>query len=281
MDWREIETSEFDDGKYNSKKNFSPFPGYLVSKEHPFTVCQFRINNDEHWCTTDNQSNLIESLKIMPSDWKYRTKQIVYKVNSSGYRTHEWKDIDWKNAIVMMGCSNTFGIGLADDEIAAVLLAEKTGRQIVNLGFPSSSIDLVLSNSVSLIENFGYPYSVIINWPDLARMRYYWNHGYTDLGAWTEPNTIENNVNLFDLWHNMYYSETNLLVRGFHISKAVKALFLNRTKYITYSNVEMSAHYTRADAYFPSDHSARDLRHPGYDVNLKVTEFLYGRLQNE
>lgn len=281
--WTDHQFNSLSDGKHNWENPEAPFPGYIANAEHPFTICNalgYEVNGvlSNEWSGTDGPKDFENNLISAPLDWKYRTKKVFYNVNSSKYRTHEWKDINWKDSIVLLGCSNTFGIGLAEDETYAYLLEKITGRQVVNLGFPSGSPDIMLNNASAVIEKFGSPYAVIVNWPPLDRMRYYTNKQYHELGVWTSEQDIADNVNLFSLWSTMFFNETNLLSRSYYISQAIRSMFLGRSRYFSFSYFEYSAHYTRSDAFFALNPTARDMLHPGFENSLEVAHHIYFKI---
>ena len=263
-----------DDGKYHAMSGVDPFPDYILDKRHPFNVYP-GVGSTREWDASDSHDRYLQNLKSAPTDWKYRTKKILYSVNSSGYRTYEWDKIDWQNAIVLLGCSNTFGVGLADDETISYLLEKETGRQVVNLGFPAGSPDRMLNNSSTLIDLFGAPYAVIINWPPLTRMCYYDLHEVHNLGSWTD----KSNKKMFAAWSTMFQDETNMLTRGYYVSKAIRSMFTNRSKYVTISYDQHSAHYARADNYFKLIPTARDLIHAGYENSIEVSQYINEKLK--
>ncbi|WP_272089261.1 alginate O-acetyltransferase AlgX-related protein [Nannocystis bainbridge] len=57
-------------------------------------------------------------------------------VNASGYRGPEWP-APQAGEIVVVGDSQVFGLGVADDETFSVGLAERTGRPVINAGVPT------------------------------------------------------------------------------------------------------------------------------------------------
>ncbi len=109
------------------------------------------------------------NLKIQSKDWPYRKKDVVYKLNSLGYRCPEFNTIDWRNAIVINGCSQTFGTGLAEDETITGQLQQLTNRPVINLGKNGASMMFMLVNNTLLEKNFPKPFCVINHWPSTWR----------------------------------------------------------------------------------------------------------------
>lgn len=271
-----------DDGKYNSINPKTKFPNYICNNDHPFLTIHYESttgSNIIEWMHTDSKDLYLSNLKTMPFNWRYRTKKVEYHLNSSGYRTHEWNKIDWKNAIVLLGCSNTFGIGLDEEETYATMLEHDTGRQVVNLGIPAGSTAAILANCSTLVSRYGIPYAVIINWPPLTRLRYYTQHTFYEVGHWTNEGNKANNADLFSIYFNMFADDTNTLVYNYYISQAASAMFNDRTKYITFSYIEESAHYMRADTYIQMYQTAREGIHPGVETSQETTKYLLSRLK--
>jgi hypothetical protein len=279
--WKEYTKSEFDDGKFNLEYARYSFPGYLDNDLYPFVFCRsltygFDGKTSNRFCGTDSPENFERNIKTQPADWRYRNKEIEYLVNSNGYRTREWEDINWKESIVIIGCSNTFGVGLAEDETISYFVEQSTGRQTINLGYPSGSNELILHNSLSLYEKFGAPYSVVLNWSTPDRFRCFEKNDYLDLGPWNHQ-TIEYAGELFKL---TTLDEYNIMCRNFYIGKTAKIIWQDRTKYIAVSYFDIASHYMRADNFFEIDNKARDLLHPGVDNSREVAEYIVDRLRN-
>jgi hypothetical protein len=294
-DWHATAKHKFDDEKFNAEivipkfsgtGDFWPpmFPGYLDNADHPFTYARSlnpKLNNTNKWCLGEAPEQFEESKKKMPASWKYATKEVEYKINSSGYRTREWKDIDWKNSIVILGDSCTFGVGLAEDETISHVLESKLKRPVINLGVPGCSNQQIINNCSTILNKFEVPYGVVINWSTSDRFRYYFKMGYHDVGPWDSHinNQPIDGVNISKLWQMTYFDRYNELCSAFHISRTAKALWKDRTRYVTISYFDYVAHYTRSDMFFKIQNTARDLAHPGYENSLEVAEYLKCKLK--
>ncbi len=89
------------------------------------------------------------------------SKNFTYSLNIQGYRDQEWKDIDWNNSIICLGCSHTFGVGVSQDKTIPAQLAKKLNISCVNLGIPGGCNFFSLINSAKLINNNIKPKAVI------------------------------------------------------------------------------------------------------------------------
>lgn len=94
--------------------------------------------------------------KRRAKDTKYYRKQtkqkITYSLNSQGYREQEWNSIDWNNSFVFIGCSHTFGVGVAYERTLPKLMQEKLGAYCVNLGIPGGNNYFSMINSAKIIN---------------------------------------------------------------------------------------------------------------------------------
>tara|TARA_X000000950_G_C13865944_1_gene640731 strand:- start:1154 stop:1873 length:720 start_codon:yes stop_codon:yes gene_type:complete len=118
-----------------------------------------------HW----SDKGLPDMLKNVPRDRE------LYKINSYGYRCQEWTPMpDGKKNVVVLGCSHTFGQGLAEDEHWVHFLSQHNTNRLRywNLGQPGASGDRIvrtLYGSEKLID----PRVVIVCWPDWSRREKY------------------------------------------------------------------------------------------------------------
>lgn len=257
-------------------------PSY-INPDHPFSVCpSLTIPGADglptnKFCSTDDQVKFLKNLKTQPENWRYRTKDVTYKVNSSGYRAKEWNTIDWKNAVVLLGCSCTFGVGQAEDETVHHFLEKILRRPIVNLGFPSGSNHLIIQNCLALIENFGYPYAVGVLWTPTDRFRFFGKDVSIDLGAWNSPllgnRLVEDGANLADLWAQRYMSPTNEAMELFYLAKTFKLLFKDRCKTGAISYFHNAAQISNSAKSVKIDNDARDLLHPGPKNSLESAKY--------
>ena len=248
----------------------------------------------KNYCGSDNYELLKKNIIHQPLEWKYGLKKITYRLNKSGFRTYEFKDIDWRNCIVLLGCSNTFGIGVDEDETLSYFLEKLTNKQVVNLGMGGISNDVIIEKLNIIINKFEIPTNIIINWTSPDRFRYYLKNKFIDCGNWiTEESERElqknqlfgkelETVNLNTLYYNLNAIETNIYFKMRNLSNISKALSKNNFNLITFSCFPDAAYYSESDYFFPDDskvNKARDLIHPGSDYNQIVAETIVGKLK--
>jgi hypothetical protein len=271
---------------YKKHGNIS-WPSCLNNPSYPFKFNNTLPNDYDKkevmvttkWCQGDDEERYKMSLQTQPSDWRYRNKEITYSMNRHGYRTKNWEDIDWKNSVVLLGDSCTFGIGVGEDETIGHFLEEQIDRPVVNLGVPGGSNHSMLENCVSMIHNYGIPYAVCATWSATDRFRYYTRIGYTDLGSWTSEKQNIGGVNFSDFRRDLFLEPENELAITYNISSTVQALLKYRCKYASASFFSTAAYSALADYWLPIDNGARDLAHPGAESMKKLSDFFYHKIK--
>lgn len=212
---------------------------------------------------TDNPDLFKKNLVKQPADWHYRFKEIEYKVNSSGYRCPEWTEIDWKESIVIFGCSNVAGIGLAEDETVGYNLSQLLDRPVINLGAPGSSVDFSFYNANILAEHYPIPYAVVNLWTTFDRCCYFEKEMIRFVGPWdTTP-----------YYREFVRNEQNPIMHAKMLAIASKNLWNDRTRYYAASFFDRSAYYTQTD-WIEIDNRARDLLHPGRNNTKEMAKLI-------
>lgn len=283
--WKSFSKRQLEDGMHHNEF-LLPWPGYIDNPQYPFGYNSAFITssvdptNQNQWCSTDSEEAFNESIKNVPPNWRYHNKIVRYTCNSDGYRTYNWDSINWKEAIVIFGDSCTFGIGLDDEETISYALQKLSGRQVVNLGVPGGSNNLMLNLSSDLKEKFGNPHAVIMNWSTSDRFRFYHEHGYHDAGPWDSfrLSKIES-VNVTNLWKLTHTNPYHEMCTNYYIGKISRELWKGNTKYISISYFPDAAHYVRADRHFKIDNGARDRVHPGPGNSIEVANYIFNRLK--
>ena len=221
----------------------------------------------------DNIQLFEENLKTQPEDWYYRTHPVKYTLNSLGYRTKEFDDIDWKESIVMFGCSFIFGIGVTDEHTVSYFLEQLSGRPVINMGIPGSSIQTALHNSIILNDSeYPIPKAVIYLFTDLNRFQLYQNNSVEHYGHWSSIPKFLNSDYTFP--HNLMSI------------KMIRNLWKNKTICCEYSAFWQEKLINTLDTKIYSefvnmDKSARDLSHAGSVSNMKFAEKIYEKIKSQ
>lgn len=114
------------------------------------------------WTGSDTRALFEQHLRKQPADWYYRTRPVLYQYNSNNYRCPEWDKIVWNDIWVMLGCSIVEGVGLALDDCIPSQLSQVIKSPVINLGVGASGPDVIMFNSIRLIEKGIRPKGVVL-----------------------------------------------------------------------------------------------------------------------
>ena len=204
------------------------------------------------------------NLKKTPPDWHYRNKEVTYIMNSNGYRAPEWKDMDWQESVVIFGCSNVAGIGLAEDETIHHYLSTILNRPVIAIGAPGASINFCFYNSVILSECYPEPYAVIQLWSTLDRCTSFSGEEIINGGPWDDDNKFFREYNETDYNPPIHAKLTSI---------ASKNLWKDRCRYYSASYFDRTAYYTDCE-HVEIDNEARDLLHPGRKNSITMAKLI-------
>lgn len=237
------------------------------------------INNTKRYgpkfAGTDTAELFIENLKIMPEEWHYRLKTITYSRNKFGYRGPEFEGVNWNNSIIVLGCSNVFGIGVAEDETLPYFIQNNTGITTVNMGIAASSIYHSYYNIMSIIEAGNTPIAIVHVYSALDRLLYFYPKSHVSIGHWVTANEDKNDHN-YKLYTSWNLHESNTLSQAKLIQRTLRLL----CKYVNY--IECSYFKTSAELLniklLDSIDFARDLVHPGRLSNKNAADIITAEL---
>ena len=227
------------------------------------------------FCPSDSKELFEQNLKTKPEDWYYRTHEVKYTLNSLGYRTREFNDIDWKESIVMFGCSYVFGIGVTDEHTISYFLEQLSGRPVINMGVGGGSIQTALHNSIILNDSkYPTPKAVVHILTALDRYQLYGNNFVFHYGQW-------------DISVGKFQTPDNMIPFNLMNIKMIRNLWKNKTIYyegniwnyqklITKLDKEICCEYLKVD--FDSG-LARDFSHADSVQNLEIAKKIYKKIK--
>lgn len=210
-----------------------------------------------HWRGSDSEENYRENLKVQPADWIYRFKTVSYTDNSENYRTQEFDTIDWANSVVMLGCSNVYGVGVDESDTLPAQLSNIINVPVVNLGVGGSSMLFALHNNLILNHTWPTPRAVINVWTDLSRATYYQKMQINHHGAWEMRRN-----NYMDIWNR---DEHNPKLNAYFIAMAARQIWKPQCVYYEATFFPGTAEAVGCDLYTLDMDRARDLGHPGIE----------------
>lgn len=235
--------------------------------------CEIRGGFTLNFVPSDTKELFEKNLKTQPDNWYYRTHEVKYTLNSLGYRTKEFDDIDWKESIVIFGCSYIFGIGVTDEHTVSYFLEQLSGRPVINMGIPSSSIQTALHNSIILNDSeYPIPKAVIYLFTNLNRFQLYKNNLVEHYGNWSSSPIQK-------LLNSDYTIPLNLMC-----IKMIRNLWKNKTIYCEYTSFGQENLINKLSTeiyseFVYTDNSARDLLHAGPISNMKFAEQIYKKIK--
>lgn len=200
---------------------------------------------------------------------------IDYRVNSQGYRTLEWDQCNWQQSIVIFGCSNAFGVGLANHQTWPYQLSQRLNRPVINLGFPGASSQLLWMNTIRLARAGIKPWMVIYHWPPISRMLEFLDSPdqFVPHGSWSEPGWALDMITHEYQLPNMtsYYVETVKLI--WHDIPVINAEWEQISTVVKPGTVfDRFNNWPHFVNVFSSNDRARDGIHPGPTCNLSAAD---------
>lgn len=214
----------------------------------------------------DDYKSFTENLKTQPENWYYRHNKVRYTINSEGYRTKEFKDIEWENSIVMFGCSHVFGVGVDDEHTIPAFLEQMIGIPVINMGVGGSSIQLALHNSLMLYKKYGPPRMVIYGWTSLMRHLIYMNNS-VKLKITNDDELNDNSAQ-----HFIPFNLVNI--------QLIRNIWENKCPIYEFSTFNQTSQIVGCDLYYGIKNDyARDLAHPGWKTNLSYAEKIYKKIR--
>jgi len=223
-------------------------------------------------------------LKTQPHYWFYRHNPIKYTVNSKGYRTKEFDQIDWKNSIVMFGCSHVFGIGNDDKHTIPYYLEEICGIPIINMGINGSSIQAALHNSLITNNKYETPKAIIYSWTSITRYATYqkYNAAYNTLSSSMDYEGLPliellKGKQLKREFHDLY----NILGINMLYVDLIRNMWKDKCPIYEFSLFANTADYFECDLFSEIQDKARDLHHYGPKTNKLIAEFIHNKIKDK
>jgi hypothetical protein len=235
------------------------------------------------WCSVDSQQAYNQNSIIEGPQWEYASKKVSYSLNEYGYRTENLDKINWKESVVIIGDGNVFGIGINESDTMCSLLSKKINKPVINLGVPASSHQLMLYNSINLLDNKIKPLAVILLFADPTRYTHFNSEAnfIIPLGQWILQNsTIQHTVRLSKSkamtdFYTTYMQDNNAEEYGIMSAISTEAVWkAANVATLSYASY-FSAMSNRFKCLLERVDRSRDLNHPGILTNLLWTEEIY------
>ena len=204
------------------------------------------------------------------------------EINSFGYRTSEFSDINWKESVVVFGCSNVFGIGLDIQDTVSSQLEKLIGRPVINMGIPAGSLRATLHNQVSLHEIENSPYAIVNNWTSTYRT-VGWRDGQDfpiHIGPWVlDPNIVQSaDREPFRQYFTSEIVQEENRIRNALLVKRTAGILWKETRHVELTMFPDTQELFRVPM-ISYDDFASDRAHPGPRTISKVAKFIADRLE--
>jgi len=215
---------------------------------------------------SDSYYQLRKNRKKMGKSWFYHDKTISYKYNQLGFRTKNIEDIDWKNSIVIFGCSNVAGVGIAFEDTVSVRLESILKIPVINLGVSGYGIDLACLNSLCIHNHYPHPKAIVQIWSGAAR--YSELTGSIDCIKSWEPRLPKSKT---------YCGSHDWEVRNDYYVEFDRTIWKEKTIY--YEGTYFYDTHKRYNVdFFDKIDLARDLIHPGVETQQMAAEMIANKL---
>jgi hypothetical protein len=228
-------------------------------------------NTDGHFSGSDTKELFETNLKTQADSWIYRTCPVTYSINLEGYRTKEFKTIDWANSIVVFGCSVVFGTGVDDQHTIPAMMERQSGIPTINMWIAGSSMVSSFHNSVILNQRYPAPRAIVHLWTDYSRTVYYRKKHVEHYGVW---NTTDNNYA-----YHWSKDDEHAKCQALFVQLAARQIWGNRTQYYEASLFSATQKLLGCDKINDRYDTARDLIHNGIKTNEKAAKQILDNLE--
>lgn len=129
-----------------------------------------------------------------------------YRRNKYCFRSSEFKE---NEQLLFAGCSHTYGMGVPEDMIWGVQIANRLNLSYSNLGIPGASVSTIVNNIFAYFRLFGHPKILVIIFPNFERLMLPVNTNILVPSTRNYSNYVKNNLPLNDLYLEHSYLVEN------------------------------------------------------------------------
>lgn len=223
-----------------------------------------------NWYANDSEENFYDNVNQQPVNWYYRHVPVMYSINENGYRCPEWKAVNWEESIVVLGCSIVMGVGVDDLDTFPVRLQEELNTPTINLGIGGSSNQLMLYNTLRLIEHNIKPKAVVAVFSDPGRVTIFNEDIAQAVGPWVHDRGLYRPQEEKEFYNYWTGTSNNADVHGAMSAKAVELAW--KSQGIPFLGLQVYGEWCPDMGYQrltdPVD-LARDLQHGGVQTQKK------------
>jgi hypothetical protein len=149
-----------------------------ITKKSPLLA---KIPQDLYHCTSNGLDEklgethkYVSRLEEEQSIENCNYKEFAYNINDIGCR-NAYPDPGEQNIIAFFGCSCTFGIGLASEDLFSTLVANELQRPLINLGINGAGFHRIALTFSAAVRVWNIK-TAVITLPEYTRFHYVNNH---------------------------------------------------------------------------------------------------------
>lgn len=118
-------------------------------REQWFPLTVMSKNSKVSFSGSDQEEMLLSNKKLMPKNWIWQKKSIIYKYNDYGHRNDfDFKSINPKDYTAIIGCSHIEGTGVINNWTIPYLYSNISGQPTYNLGCGGMDNEILFTNAV-------------------------------------------------------------------------------------------------------------------------------------
>ena len=185
------------------------------------------------------------------------------------YRT-DLENADWRESIVIFGCSMVYGEGLELEDTIPYHINKQLNVPVVNMGVIGSSMYFSLYNQM-VLKNISQPKAVINIWTEYSRIPYFKTDRVDNYGPW---NIGKNNFG--DLWTT---DNSNAVAHALMIQQSSKALWKEIPYYEAtfFKPTQAILNCDQLLGHATKDDYAKDRIHPGPIATKMCADYIISR----
>jgi len=205
-------------GKDQTKNDGSP--------EADMTAQQWSDGWTTNWCPSDTRDNW-NNREYLAQKLGWTDNNVRYRFNEYGYR-HQGPFVENRNALVALGCSITFGIGVNYEQTWPYYVAKELGLDCVNLAQPGTGINAsyraakmwlpVIKPKVVMFYVPSHHRRELWPAPDIEEEDHYAD-SVKSIGPWQTDKVYKEYFNLYsskretDIWREAYLDSMRWITR--------------------------------------------------------------------
>lgn len=216
------------------------------------------------WMPSDDLKTFNTNKILYPEKMRnWSIDSVSYTVNSYGFRNNFEFDnnLDSQKNLLVLGCSNSFGIGLSVEHVYCKIVANELKLNLVNLAVPGGSMDSAARVLYFWLKKIN-PIIVILQTPEPSRREFLIEDGPNFLGSWNTK-WFKSFFKYADENDNEFNQIKNMLL--------IKLILSKKTKFFNFDWTDCS--------YVEHKDLGRDLCHSGVETNKHVAQRVLDELE--